>query len=101
MFMLRLKNDDLTNSYFISSANWEVTVISTSFDKAVSIGLEKMFQKFGKTLSLSPAIIVVDMTNFCVNFSDEHTKVFSTSMVLSDIGMHELSRKFKSIVPNS
>ena len=99
--MLRLKKDDLTNSYFISSANWEVTVVSTSFDKAVSIGLEKMFAKYGKTLSLSPAIIVVDMTNFCINFSDEHTKVYSTSMVLSDIGMHDLSTKFRKIVPNS
>lgn len=99
--MLRLKKDDLTNSYFITSANWELTVVSTSFDKAASMALEKMYEKYGKALSLSPAIIVVDMTNFCINFSDDHTKVFSTSMVLSDIGMHELSRKFKTIVPNS
>jgi hypothetical protein len=99
--MLRLKKDDLTNSYFISSANWELTVISTSFDKAVSLGLEEMFKEYGKTLSLSPAIIVVDMTNFCINFSEDHAKVYSTSMVLSDIGMHDLSKKFKKIVPNS
>lgn len=99
--MLRLKKDDLTNSYFISSTNWEVTVVSTSFDKAVSLAMEKMFKEYGKTLSLSPAIIVVDMTNFCINFSDEHTKVYSTSMVLSDIGMHDLAKKFRKIVPNS
>ena len=99
--MLRLKQDDLTNSYFVTSANWEVLVISTSFDKAASLALEKMYDEYGKSLSLSPAIIIVDMTNFCINFSENHTKVYSTSMVLSDIGMHELSKKFKAIIPNS
>jgi hypothetical protein len=97
--MRRIKSDDLTNSYFITSADWEITVISTSFDKAVSVGLEKMFEKMGKNLKLSPAIIVVDMTNYSINFSEEHSKVYSTSMVLSDIGMHDLSKKFRKIIP--
>jgi len=96
--MQRIKKDDITNSYFITSANWEITVLSKSFDMAVSEGLEKMFLSEGKNLNLSPAIIVIDMTNFSINFSDEHSKVYSTSSVLSDIGMHDLAKKFKSII---
>lgn len=96
--MQRVKKDDITNSYFVTSANWEITVLSKSFDRAVSTGLERMFASEGKSLNLSPAIIVIDMTNYSINFSDEHSKVYSTSSVLSDIGMHDLAKKFKSIV---
>ncbi|MEE2975624.1 MAG: hypothetical protein VX343_04155 [Thermodesulfobacteriota bacterium] len=97
--MNRIKEDDITNSYFITSANWEIVIISSSFDKAVSQALEKMFKEYGKFLQLSPAIIVIDMTNYSINFSEEHSKVYSTAMVLSDIGMHDLSKKFKKILP--
>jgi hypothetical protein len=99
--MFRIKTDDITNSYFVTSANWEIVVISTSFDKAVSTALSKLLDKYGKTLTLSPAIIAVDVTNYCINFSDDHTKVFSTAMILSDIGLHDLARKFKKIVPDT
>jgi hypothetical protein len=99
--MLRIKNDDITNCYFITSANWEIVIVSTSFDKAVSTALSKLFETYGKELNLSPAIIAVDTTNYCINFSDDHTKVFSTAMVLSDIGKHDLARKFKKIVPDA
>lgn len=98
--MDRIKLDDISNTYFITSANWELTQIAKSFDDAVSIGLEKMFNKHGKELCLSPAIIVVDLTNYVINFSDDHTKVYSTALVLSDIGMHDLSKKFKKIIPD-
>lgn len=97
--MIRIKNDDISNSYFVTSADWEIVVISTSFDKATSKALEEMFKKMGKNLKLSPAIITVDMTNYSINFSENHSKVYSTSMVLSDIGMHDLSKKFKKILP--
>lgn len=97
--MQRIKKDDISNLYFITSANWEIVVIAKSFDVAVSSALEKMFKKMGKNLNLSPAIIAVDMTNYSINFSDEHSKVYSTAMVLSDIGMHDLSKKFKKLLP--
>tara|TARA_A100001011_G_C14002885_1_gene712182 strand:- start:418 stop:717 length:300 start_codon:yes stop_codon:yes gene_type:complete len=99
--MLRIKEDDISNMYFVTSADWEACVVSTSFDKAVSKALSKLFKEYGKNLKLSPAIIVVDTTNYCINFSEDHTKVFSTSMVLSDIGEHSLAKKFKKIVPDA
>ena len=99
--MLRIKKDDISNTYFVTSADWEACVISTSFDNAVSKALSELLMEYGRNLKLSPAIIVVDATNYCVSFSDDHTKVFSTSMVLSDIGEHDLAKKFKKIVPDS
>ena len=99
--MFRIKSDDITNSYFVTSANWEIVVVSTSFDKAVSQALSELLDRYGKNLNLSPAIIAVDTTNYCINFSEDHTKVFSTAMVLSDIGLHDLARKFKKIVPDT
>jgi hypothetical protein len=99
--MLRIKEDDISNTYFVTSADWEACVISTSFDKAVSKALSELFKEYGKSLKLSPAIIVVDTTNYCINFSEDHSKVFSTSMVLSDIGEHSLAKKFKKIIPDA
>jgi hypothetical protein len=34
-----------------------------------------------------------------LTFSDEHAKVFPTSLILSDAGLHNLAYKFKKIIP--
>jgi len=92
----KLSNDSL-RTYFITSADWESVVSSGSFEEAASQALTEAFESLGKNLKLSPAIITVDMTNFSLNFSEKHTKVFNTSAVLADIGKHDLSKKFKNI----
>lgn len=96
--MMRIRKDDFTNMYFVTSADWETTIVAKSFDEAASKSLISLFEEYGKSLSLSPAIIVVDMTNYSLNFSEAHSKIYSTSMILSDIGMHDLSKKFKNII---
>ena len=97
--MIRIVNNDLSNMYFVTSANWEFCCESTSFIDAASLGLKSMFEKLGKNVNLSPAIIVINMSAYSVNFSDTHSKVFSTSEILSNLGMHDLAKKIKSILP--
>ena len=97
-FTHRIVENDIESMYHISSANWESVVLDTSHDRAVSKCMEDMFSIYGNDLNISPAIISVDMTRFALNFSEDHTKVYSTSMVLSDIGKHDLAKKFKKIM---
>lgn len=94
----RIIENDIESMYHISSANWESIIIETSHDKAVSKCMEDMFDIYGQNLNISPAIISVDMTRFSLNFNEDHTKIYSTSMVLSDIGKHDLAKKFKKIM---
>jgi hypothetical protein len=95
--MIKLRESDIKQTYFITSADWESVVESTSFDNAVSSSLEEAFNIIGEDLNLSTAIIVVDMTNFCLNFNETHTKVFSTPEVLANIGKHNLAKTFKNM----
>jgi len=96
--MFRLNDSDLEKSFFVTSANWECFTVANTFDSAASKGLETAFANEGLRLSLSPAIIVIDVTSFSLNFNDEYTKVYSTEMVLHDIGKHDLAKKFKKII---
>lgn len=98
--MFRLNDSDLEKSFFVTSANWECIIVANTFDSAASRGLELAFANKGSSLSLSPAIIVIDMTSFSLNFNDEYTKVYSTEMILHDIGKHDLAKKFKTIIKN-
>ena len=95
--MIKLIKSDIKQTYFVTSADWESVIESTSFESAVSQSLEEAFNIIGKELNLSTAIIVVDMTNFCLNFNEEHTRVFSTPEILADIGRHDLAKTFKKI----
>lgn len=97
--MFRIVKNDIKDFYFVTSADWEFSCESSSFNEAASTALTSMLNSFKKDLNLSPAIIVVNMSKYCVNFSESHSKVFSTSSVLSDIGMHELAKKIKTIMP--
>lgn len=96
--MIRYQSDDFKSLYYITSADWEVVIEASSFNTAASRGLEEVYEDQGVMLKLSPAIIVIDLTGFSSNFNDDYTKIFSTSLVLSDIGLHELARKFKKII---
>ena len=96
--MIRYQSDDFKSLYYITSADWEVVIEASSFNIAASRGLEEVYEDQGVMLKLSPAIIVIDLTGFSSNFNDDYTKIFSTSLVLSDIGLHELARKFKKII---
>ena len=96
--MFRIIEKDYLNQYFVTSSNWENTILASSSSEAVSRSLEIAFDQQGDRLLLSPAIIVVDMTNFCLNFSEDHTKVYSTELILHDIGRHDLAKKFKKII---
>ena len=99
--MFRIKEDDISNLYYVTSADWESMVIATSSDRAVSEAFEEIYEVLGDKINLSPAIIAVDLTNFVLTYSEDHVKVYSTSMVLSDIGLHDLAKKFKKIIPDS
>jgi hypothetical protein len=96
--MIRYQSDDFKSLYYITSADWEVVIEASSFNAAASRGLEKVYEDQGIMLKLSPAIIVIELTGFSNNFNDEYTKIFSTSLVLSDIGLHDLAKKFKKII---
>ena len=72
---------------------------TSSFEKAASAAFEEVYDELGNKMNLSPAVIVVDLSNFCLTFSEDHAKVFKTSMILADIGLHQLAKKFKNIVP--
>lgn len=96
--MIRYQTDDFKSLYYITSADWEIVIEASSFNEAASKGLEEIYEDKGIMLKLSPAIIVIDLTGFSSNFNDDYTKIFSTSLVLSDIGLHELARKFKKII---
>lgn len=95
--MIRVRKSDIKQTYFVTSADWESIIESNSFEAAVAEALEEAFKIIGDQLNLSTAIIAVDMTNFCLNFNKDHTKVFSTPEVLADIGKHELAKTFKRI----
>ena len=97
--MFRVKNDDVSVLYYVTSSDWESIVISTSFERAASTAFEEVYDELGNRMNLSPAVIVVDLSNFCLTFSEDHAKVFSTSMILADIGLHDLAKKFKNIIP--
>lgn len=96
--MIRYQSDDFKSLYYVTSADWEVVTEAASFNEAASKGLEEVYSDQGIMLKLSPAIIVIDLTGFSSNFSEEYTKIFSTSLILSDIGLHDLSKKFKKII---
>lgn len=96
--MIIQKHKDFHNSYYVSSADWEALVSSSSFDEAVSIGLEEAFGEYGENLNLSPAIICIDLTNFSENFDENNYKIYSTIMILSNIGRHDLAKKLKVIL---
>lgn len=99
--MIRLIKNDIESTYFVTSANWEVCCVASSFDEASSKGLSQVLAEFGKECELSPAIIVVNASAYSLNFSDIHSKIYSTSKVLSDIGMHNLAKKIKKVIPES
>lgn len=96
-FNHRIISNDIESSYHVSSANWECNIVERSHDKAVSRALENMFDLYGQNLNISPAIISIDLTRFSIDFNEDHTKIYSTAMVLSDIGKHDLAKKLKKI----
>ena len=95
--MFKLSENDFERTYYITSADWEAVVSSPSSEEASASALREAFMNEGDNLKLSPAIIVIDMTSFSLNFNNDHARVFKTSAVLADIGKHELSKKFKNI----
>jgi len=97
--MFRVKSDDISILYYVTSSDWESIVISTSFERAASVAFEEVYDELGNKMNLSPAVIVVDLSNFCLTFSEDHAKVFATSMILADVGLHDLAKKFKNIIP--
>jgi hypothetical protein len=96
-FQNRVIENDIESLYHISSANWECTILEKSHDAAVSKSLENLFEIHGKNLNISPAIISINLTRYSVNFNQDHSKIYSTAMVLSDIGKHDLAKKFKKL----
>jgi len=90
--------EDYKQTFFVSSADWESVVRAPNYDEAASTALEENLNKNKKNLKLSPAIIVVNMTKYVEIFSDDCSKIFSTNMVLSNIGKHDLAKKFKKII---
>jgi hypothetical protein len=96
----RLITNDFENLYFITSANWEVSVVASNHEEAASKALELMLDNEGANLKLSPAIISLNCSKFCINFNQDHSKILSTPYILSNIGRHDLSKKFKKIIPS-
>jgi len=79
--MFRIKNDDISILYYVTSSDWESIIISTSFEKAASMAFEEVYNELGDKMNLSPAVIVVDLSNFCLTFSEDHAKELTTSMI--------------------
>ena len=97
--MFRIKTEDVSNLYYVTSSDWESIIVSTSAEKAATEAFEEVYAELEEHTNLSPSIIVVDLTNFSLTFSEEHAKIFPTTLILSDAGLHNLAHKFKKIIP--
>lgn len=96
--MIIKQDKDFNSTYYVSSGEWESIVRSPSFDEAASLGLEEAFEEYGENLKLSPAILCLNLSNFFEKFGDHNSKIYSTTMVLSNIGKHDLAKKLKLIL---
>ena len=98
MIHIKKEHKSILDTYFIKSADWEYVIESSSHNEAGSKALEKMFDVEGKNLKLSPVILSLNCTKYCEDLSEDNYQLLSTSMILSNIGMHDLSKKFKKLI---
>ena len=99
--MFRFKEDDISNIYYVTAADWESIIISTNYEKAAVAAFEEIYDKLGEDMNLSPAVIVVNVTGFSETISEDNAKILPTGMILSDMGLHDLAKKLKKIIPNT
>lgn len=82
--------------YFrVSCSDWENIVVAKDFSDAANLGLKEMLEKFKKNLNLSFTIVVAKILE-----NEILTEFFYTPKVLSDIGLHKLSKEYDEFYKN-
>jgi hypothetical protein len=86
--------NQITQKFFVSSADWEIVVDHTNHKKAVLSAMIMAFKKFGKNLLVSTVIMVRDEESMLL---DDVTKAefFATHKIFKSLGLKKLSQNFK------
>ena len=97
--MIRKIKKETTNLYYVFCADWETVIEASSSNQAARTGMEISFKKFGKSLNLSPTLMCLSLTDYNKTVDiDSSLEVFFTPELLADIGLHDLSKKFLTIL---
>lgn len=93
------KSDKEKSIFMVVSADWECINEAKSPEEAASLAVEEVYAKYEKNLNLSPTITTYNVSS-ALNGENLFETIIShyTPMVLSDIGMHELSKKYKNVL---
>jgi len=83
-----------TNTFFVSSANWELAVDHTNHEDAAVSAIIMALKKFGENLLMSTVIMVCDEE---AQISNDITKAefFATHEIFKKIGLNSLSHSFQ------
>jgi len=95
-----LRNSDLEgNYYYVTCANWESCVEAKTPEEAATIAMEEAHKEYGGKMCLSPTVSVMDMSSTQESFDlVENLHFLFAPKVLANAGLHELSKKFKSLI---
>jgi hypothetical protein len=97
--MIREVEKENSSLYYIFGADWETVIEANNSNQAARAALESSFKKFGKQLNLSPTVMCLSLTGYNKSLDiDSCLEVFFTPELLADIGLHDLSKKFLTIL---
>ena len=100
--LIRNIDSDEVRIFHVSCSNWESAVTANSPEDAASIAFKEVRDNLGKAMFIAPSIIVIDITNSCMNFDlDPNTTILYTPEVMANAGYHTLSKTYDVIIKNN
>ena len=93
------KSDKKDHLFYVVCADWETVIAAKDASEAATVSVEMANREYGKELCLSPSMTVMDLHRTYDELDAvESTDIFYTPQVLADAGLHDLSKKYASII---